>query len=65
MVKKFGAFERVIIDKEIMIARRHIYYLHDSQENIVPGVLLCENLVDNIDTDYPFDCVDGPIRYKG
>ena len=30
IAKKFGAFERVIINKDVMIARRHIYYLHDS-----------------------------------
>jgi hypothetical protein len=48
-----------------MIARRHIYYIQESQENLVPGVLMSENLVSNIDSDYNFDCVDGPIRYKG
>jgi hypothetical protein len=39
VIKKFGKFERVIINKEVMIARRHVYYLHDSPENIVAGVL--------------------------
>lgn len=65
IAKKFGAFERVIINKDVMIARRHIYYLHDSQESLVPGVLMSENLVEGIDSDYNFDCVDGPILYKG
>ena len=65
IAKKFGDFERVIITKDIMIARRHIYYLHESQDSIVPGVLMSENLVENIDSDYNFDCVDGPIKYRG
>ena len=38
-VKNFDRFERVIIDKEVMIAQRRLFYFHKSKDDIVPGVL--------------------------
>lgn len=64
-VKKFNDFTRVIVDREVMIAPRYVFYLFESLDDIIPGVLMSENLVDNIEADYNYDCVDGPIRYKG
>ena len=64
-VKKFGEFTRVIANREVMIAPRFVFYLFENRDSIVPGVLMSENLLDTIQSDYNFDCVDGPIRYKG
>ena len=64
-VKKFSDFTRVVVNRDVMIAHINQYYLFDSKEKIVPGVLMSENLVDTIKSDYKFDCVEGPIRYRG
>ena len=64
-VKKFSDFTRVVVNRDVMIAHINQYYLFDSKEKIVPGVLMSENLVDTIKSDYKFDCVEGPVRYRG
>lgn len=38
-VKKFGEFTKVVINREVMIAPRYVFYLFESRDNIVPGVL--------------------------
>jgi len=47
------------------VVRNKLIYLHNNQHTIIDGVLESEDLVDQINSDYAFNKVDGPEEVRG
>ena len=65
IVKTFRTYENCIVDDQILIARGQIFYMFNSKDEIMDGVLMREKLSHKIRSDYPYDVVNGPIDYVG
>jgi hypothetical protein len=65
LVKKFRPYENFIIDEQVLIARGRIFYIHESKEQIMDGVLTHEVLTKQIKSDYDWNVCNGPVQYYG
>ena len=65
LITTLDDYEDYIINEEVLVVRNKLIYLHNNQHTIIDGVLESEDLVDQINSDYAFNKVDGPEEVRG
>lgn len=65
IVKNFGDYEEILLDKEALVVKSRVIYLHESPQQVVEGILTSQDVKKEMRSDFEYQIIKEPVDVRG